>query len=899
MSSEICPTDKPTSCGFLSGYIESNIELPPDGLNGECIVHYSGEHSNCEMRVMLSRGKRKGIGTIMKDGVPFIQIEYHYGMSNSPVYQLDNHGKVVLKGELINGVEHGLFVEYGKRNKVIWRGYYRNGVRYSELTKSDTLDGFYDERSVFSNSLLTTAQYDDSLHDKNGRCFEYENGSLKSECVYDNGLKKHIIREFVDGEMILYGSYRNKVYEGAYYGDKKSGFLCHEPMEGMNGFFKEVDFNHRLVAINQYDETNIYRNGKCFQLENGSVKRVCFYHNDRLVRIFQEFNGSTMIQYNRHRNLVYEGGFIGDMKNGFMREGKGNEIVMNGKVKRVCVYKKGRVKRVLQEFNGLTMTEYNSSGKKSYEGEYGGNRKNGFVRNGYGFLLNMNGNDKAFCLYKNGRLIRMIFELNGYEMTELDDNERMRYMSEFKGNRKNGFKRNGRGYYFDENGVLKQYCLIENGVVKRVIQEFNGSTMIEYDDNEMMSYMGEWKGEWKGDMKSGLIREGFGTEYHNGHVLYMGEWSNGDKKETGGKMNSIALWSDGKLFYEVDRNFVVKRGYWYENDERKQSNQERELFHMILSRRIDSQLMNSIDNSLFCISLITTGDTFGVIRLNRYCLSIDWLSNSYMVIMVDMVTKNMIVFRNGKWIVVQYSKEIIDLDANGRRWEGSIINGKPFGYGVIYDEEGRIEYEGFVIDNKKACYGIEYYSDIGRVKYEGCYHVSRFGKGVLYDRNGVVEYDGLWKDDEPYSSSFDGRTIDSQTESIAIPSKSFNESELFTLHSFIHSLKRLMIGDDCFGSVRLFELDGLSELESVVIGKFSFTIGKDWNIIKTSERSDGACRIVNCPTLQSIRIGDYSFGDYHSFELSNLPSLQSIDIGRDCFEYTPSFSLIGLIDWLV
>ena len=92
--------------------------------------------------------------------------------------------------------------------------------------------------------------------------------------------------------------------------------------------------------------------------------------------------------------------------------------------------------------------------------------------------------------------------------------------------------------------------------------------------------------------------------------------------------------------------------------------------------------------------------------------------------------------------------------------------------------------------------------------------------------------------------------------------------------------------------VRVFELDGLNELESVVIGRESFYIGY-------SEKSDGSYRIVNCPKLKSIQIGYESFYDYHSFELNNLPSLQSIDIYHFSFKYAPSFSLTGLIDGLV
>ena len=125
-----------------------------------------------------------------------------------------------------------------------------------------------------------------------------------------------------------------------------------------------------------------------------------------------------------------------------------------------------------------------------------------------------------------------------------------------------------------------------------------------------------------------------------------------------------------------------------------------------------------------------------------------------------------------------------------------------------------------------------------------------------------------------------------------IPNGYFNRNNIASFNISNNGvLKSIVIGDYCFGKVRMFELDGLSELESVVIGQKSFRIG--------SKRNDGSCRIVNCPKLKSIQIGDKSFYDYNSFELSNLPSLQSIDIGQECFIYTPSFSLTGLIDGLV
>ena len=125
---------------------------------------------------------------------------------------------------------------------------------------------------------------------------------------------------------------------------------------------------------------------------------------------------------------------------------------------------------------------------------------------------------------------------------------------------------------------------------------------------------------------------------------------------------------------------------------------------------------------------------------------------------------------------------------------------------------------------------------------------------------------------------------------LTIPNNAFNSNSISALViSNVTSIRRIEIGDNSFNRVREFELNGLSELESVVIGKESFRIGD-------SERSDGACRIVNCPKLKSIQIGYRSFNDYHLLELSTLPYLQSIDIGQDCFHYASSFSLTGMID---
>ena len=85
----------------------------------------------------------------------------------------------------------------------------------------------------------------------------------------------------------------------------------------------------------------------------------------------------------------------------------------------------------------------------------------------------------------------------------------------------------------------------------------------------------------------------------------------------------------------------------------------------------------------------------------------------------------------------------------------------------------------------------------------------------------------------------------------------------------------------------------MCELEIMEIGNNGFSCYKErmWDDMSL----DGCLRIVNCPKLQSIRVGEYSFSDYHSLELRNLPSLQSSQMGDGCFFEAPLFSLVGLI----
>ena len=113
--------------------------------------------------------------------------------------------------------------------------------------------------------------------------------------------------------------------------------------------------------------------------------------------------------------------------------------------------------------------------------------------------------------------------------------------------------------------------------------------------------------------------------------------------------------------------------------------------------------------------------------------------------------------------------------------------------------------------------------------------------------------------------------------SITIPNWTCNDID-YTVFDFsrFSRVKSIEIGNNCFESVKTFQIDGLNRLKSIKIGNNSFTQKKNGGGNDESK----SFHILNCESLESIRIGEYSFSDFAGgFELKNLPQLRSIQIG--------------------
>ena len=231
------------------------------------------------------------------------------------------------------------------------------------------------------------------------------------------------------------------------------------------------------------------------------------------------------------------------------------------------------------------------------------------------------------------------------------------------------------------------------------------------------------------------------------------------------------------------------------------------------------------------------------------------------------------------------SRQVLDLNDDGERWEGDVLNDEPYGWGVLYDKEGEKAYEGFRNGEVNVCYGIQYYSDIQKVEYEGEWcEGKRWGRGTLYDRNGNIVFDGEWINDKimearvVITNKNPEYLLHNHVEHFIVCCNCCNEETWKRLDlSFLSNLQELVVSHHCFQKVEEVELIGLSRLERVAIGERSFTKCKHDN---DDDNSLGHFYLKDCERLKELKIGCDSFPNYSVCEIENVDRLEVIRMGR-------------------
>ena len=214
---------------------------------------------------------------------------------------------------------------------------------------------------------------------------------------------------------------------------------------------------------------------------------------------------------------------------------------------------------------------------------------------------------------------------------------------------------------------------------------------------------------------------------------------------------------------------------------------------------------------------------------------------------------------NGEGVNGIEHAQVLDLSDDGERWEGDVLDEKPYGWGMLFNADGEKVYEGFRVGDVSVCYGIQYYSDIQKVEYEGMiFEGKRWGRGVQYGRDGNTMFDGEWMNGTRLEKSVMIRAeypfFHNRVEELIVGDKCCNGEQWkeFDLCLF-HALKLFQVGDECFESVSDVKLIGLKELERVVIGCDSFC-GRNCSLY-----------LENCERLRELEIGDSSFVDHYGY----------------------------------
>ena len=307
-----------------------------------------------------------------------------------------------------------------------------------------------------------------------------------------------------------------------------------------------------------------------------------------------------------------------------------------------------------------------------------------------------------------------------------------------------------------------------------------------------------------------------------------------------------------------------------------------------------SPLVKILKQQEYC-ELMLKKDVMGfhlVVYRNGLCWCQEGLVEKYPSIVMELslnrvievdIASHTLLRVNGEEVSGVEHKRVLDLSDDGERWEGDVLDNQPCGWGVYYDSENRMVYEGFRIEDMNVCYGTKYYSDVQKVEYKGgiC-EGKRWGRGIQYDRNGKTVFDGEWMNDDNQIEkrvvlNEENQLLHSNIEELIVENNSCNGPEWSTLDlSFMLNLRLLQVGDDCFEYVDEVKLIGLSKLERVMIGKKSFTKKKN----SYGNDPNRHFYLKDCERMRELKMGRYSFSDYSVCEIENVPSLEVIEMGE-------------------
>ena len=235
-------------------------------------------------------------------------VNYVNGVKEGEVVKYNEKGSVIMRGNMKNGEEIGLYREYDDNGELVWLGHYKDDKRYSELKKSERKEGYYEERTM-DGSVLSVSKYDEERMEKDGISYEFKNGKLEHVYEYSKGRVIRVLMELKGKEMCEYDENGRKRYEGGYGGSVENGIV-------REGVGKEYDEKEAAIYVGGWHEGK--RNGYGTEYENGVGKYNGMWKDGKMDKgmdgkrelpIVESSNSSIPAWLRKLRSLKY-GGWI-------------------------------------------------------------------------------------------------------------------------------------------------------------------------------------------------------------------------------------------------------------------------------------------------------------------------------------------------------------------------------------------------------------------------------------------------------------------------------------------------------------------------------------------------------------------------------------------------------------
>ena len=650
---------------------------------------------------------------------------------------------------------------------------------------------------------------------------------------------------------------------------------------------KVIERNESGEMVLKYELKNGVKNGYVFGYEGGRVSKVELFEEGVLKWkcVLNNSMSGYWDMYGANDVRLYTCERSDDMKemDGICYEYEGNEL------KRKCVYEKNELKRVLCEWKENVMVVYREDGSRLYEGGYM-YASNGYVRNGLGREYGDDGNSVIYNGdWKEGKR-------SGHGVWYKDGDDMETYSGEWLNNRPNG-----EGSLFDESGQLLYKGVWRNGILRV------GGKAIDYRTGEETTASGVSVVVMESD--NGIVDK----EKDSSIVNMTTDYDDPDNEEKEPSSCSSCL----DWFCEPDRFFfgyhdrlefigaLVNCGYGFLltviscilYSGSSIGNTRSVLVYIVVSIIILSFSRLSIPQVYFTLLNVLFLIFYGS-HLNSSDTSIDdmmfgsliWNTVLSIFLICCCPSCNEVIIYIITFLSISYTASTM-IDGS---MATVLFNPIIFIITIVI----ALWYYRDTPENFKKWLYVFSFLHTSIITFFLYLSISAFT--AWFHLAFQIYY---WRNETPARKQFEYKRETMKL--ISCNSERFDFGDKFmTKQTAIvmdkqWRVKNIVVGNHSFRWVRIFEVDGLAELETFRIGTMSFQFVKDYDEKKDrdapKEVTSMKCsfRIANCKKLTSIEIGDSSFVDYTSFELKNLPSLESIDIG-DYFCTDSSFCLTSL-----